>query len=66
VSGKEVTTIIIWATLATLIIWDIVVANNHTAGDTISEVMLRQASSHPIIAFALGVLVGHLLWPQFK
>jgi hypothetical protein len=66
VSGKEVTTIIIYAVLALLIIWDLIVATNGAAGDTISEVMLRQASNHPIIAFALGVCVGHLFWPQCK
>jgi hypothetical protein len=62
VSGKEVTTIIIWSVTALLVVWDIIVASNGTPGDTISEIMYRQACAHPIIAFALGCVCGHLFW----
>ena len=31
---------------------------------TISYDILTAAQTHPIIAFAAGVLCGHLFWPQ--
>lgn len=40
-------------------------ATNNTYGDTISEVILKYARKYQIIAFLFGVLMGHLLWPQF-
>jgi len=47
-----------------LIVWDIYAATNKERGDTISEVVLDFARRHPVIPFLLGVLMGHLLWPQ--
>lgn len=47
-----------------LIAWDIYAAANKERGDTISEVVLGFARRHPVIPFLLGVLAGHLLWPQ--
>lgn len=49
-----------------LISWDIYVAVNATPGDTISELALSFAGRHPILPFSLGVIVGHLFWPQAK
>jgi hypothetical protein len=52
--------------------WDVVAALNDVEGDTFSEV-LRDAvlggEAPPwiltlIVGFALGILVGHLWWPQ--
>lgn len=31
---------------------------------TISYLILSRATRYPIIAFACGVLAGHLFWPQ--
>jgi len=47
-----------------LIAWDIYAAMNKKRDDTISEVVLGFARRHPVIPFLLGVLAGHLLWPQ--
>ena len=47
-----------------LIIWDIYVYVLPGDGDTISEVILAWAKSYTIVPFSLGVLAGHLLWPQ--
>ena len=47
-----------------LIVWDVYAATNKERGDTISEVVLGFARRHPVIPFLLGVLMGHLLWPQ--
>lgn len=58
-------TIAILIVIAVLLIaWDIYVATNKKKGDTISEVTLDFARRHPVIPFLLGVLCGHLLWPQ--
>lgn len=47
-------------------VWDIFVAVHigTSAGATVSELMLSWASRHPIVPFAMGVVVGHLFWPQ--
>lgn len=47
-----------------LIAWDVYAATNKERGDTISEVVLAFARRHPVIPFLMGVLMGHLLWPQ--
>jgi hypothetical protein len=33
-------------------------------GGTISEVTLAFAQDHPVVGFIIGVVCGHLLWPQ--
>lgn len=60
---KSVTTWVIVAAAAALIVWDIRVAANAIPGDTISELMLAYARAHPWLPFAWGVLSGHLFWP---
>ena len=47
-----------------LIAWDVYVFLTPGDGDTISEITLGFAMRHPVLPFALGVLCGHLLWPQ--
>jgi hypothetical protein len=66
VSGKwrRFTSWSIVAATAALIGWDIVVATNNETGDTISEVLLDASRKRPIIAAALGIVIGHLFWPQ--
>jgi hypothetical protein len=64
IDGKKVTVGLIIAATAGLIGWDIVVAANKEKGDTISEVLLKSARKVPAVAFAWGVLSGHLFWPQ--
>lgn len=53
------------AVSAALIGIDIYWATNAERGDTISEVILKYARKYQVIAFLFGVLMGHLLWPQF-
>jgi len=50
-----------------LIMWDVYVAFFNKVPnrqDTISGVVLGFAKRHPVIPFAIGVVCGHLLWPQ--
>lgn len=61
---RVITGWVIAAAIATLIVYDVVMIVNKTDGDTISEILLKVASRWPVIAFAAGVVVGHLWWPQ--
>ena len=47
-----------------ILIWDVVanVAGHPEA--TISAGLLQIASEHPGVAFVLGFLMGHALWPN--
>ena len=45
------------------IIWDIVAIVLDRSG-TISKVTIAGAISYPSIPLALGILIGHLLWPM--
>lgn len=62
--SKKITVAVMAICAAALIGWDIVVAANDTPGDTISEITLAFAMRHPVIPFAVGVLMGHLWWAQ--
>jgi hypothetical protein len=72
VTWRRWTTIgILVAIVLALVGWDVYVAvaergsgNDPSSGGTISEVVLGFAGEHPAIPFALGVVCGHLLWPQ--
>ena len=55
---------VIIGTIVILIAYDVWVFIEPSPADTISEVLLRAASGNPIIPFALGVVFGHLFWPQ--
>ena len=47
-----------------LIVLDVYMWWNAIPGDTISEVSLINSLRHPMIPFVLGVIMGHLFWPQ--
>jgi uncharacterized membrane protein len=54
-----------WATIAVLILVlfvDIYMALH--GKELISHVMLEAARKHPIIGVLVGILIGHLFWPQ--
>jgi hypothetical protein len=46
-----------------LVAWDIWLYVNPAPSDTISRVIADAAQDHPLLPFALGVLIGHWLWP---
>jgi len=62
--GKHTTEIILGAVTLSLIGWDIWLACNEVAGDTISQTLLALARQYPSVPFVAGVLMGHLWWPQ--
>ena len=62
--AKRVTVGLLIAVTAGLIGWDIYVAANEPRGDTISEIILATSRIYSSLPVALGVVVGHLLWPS--
>jgi hypothetical protein len=63
---KKITILLLLAVIVILGGWDIYVAANAHSGDTISEIVLAASIERPIIPFVLGVVCGHLFWPQTK
>lgn len=61
---KNATKIIIVVVILTLIIYDIFAFVYGGRDATISDIVLHSVCAKPILAFAGGVLTGHLLWPQ--
>jgi hypothetical protein len=62
-SMRRVTTWLLGAAIGGLAIYDLVPFIRKDSGDTVSEVLRDVSRSHPILAFALGAVVGHALWP---
>ena len=59
------TVLILVATAILLLVWDIYVAYfNDEKNDTISSIVYRSALQHPLLPFGIGVIMGHLFWPQ--
>ncbi len=58
----RLTTKIIMGVTGTLIAYDLYAAATPEKGDTISEVIAREARRRPVIALGLGVLLGHWFW----
>lgn len=58
--------LIILATIIIIVLWDVSVVLMGRPETTISAVLLQLAKDNPIISFAMGVVVGHLFWPNFK
>ena len=54
--------IIVWVSVA--VVYDVVIAYFYGAQPTISRIVHDWAYGNPVIAFALGVLCGHLFWSQ--
>jgi hypothetical protein len=54
--------IIAWVAVAA--VYDVIVAYLYGSQPTISRVIHDWTYGNPVIAFALGVLCGHLFWSQ--
>ena len=65
---RTATLVIMAAGLLSVVLWDVVVASNKTSDDTVSEISLGFLRRYPIaglaIFTALGIVLGHLTWPQ--
>lgn len=64
ISPRVLTSIVLLCVTLGLVVYDAVVIWRAYPAATISEVILAVAQEQPILPFLVGVLVGHLLWPQ--
>jgi len=65
-SGRRLTQIIIIAATMLVIVYDVIAVSAWGVDATVSRVTLSWAKSNPILPFAVGVVCGHLFWPQPK
>jgi hypothetical protein len=65
---RTITTIAIAVATVALIGWDLYVNFNTIVGDTISETLANWIKAAPVIAVALGFVMGHFVgdWPDIK
>jgi hypothetical protein len=60
--------LILW--IAAIVLWDVWVFCNLDPNWTVSATLLRWALARPIlplvVSVAIGILIGHLFWPQEK
>jgi hypothetical protein len=61
---RQATIAILAAVALSLAIYDVIAVWRGGNGATISEVLLAAGRSYPILVLALGILLGHLFWPQ--
>jgi hypothetical protein len=61
---RLITIFILLGIVAGLISYDIYLASNNVRGDTISEIVAHYAKRSIFIPLALGILIGHFLWPS--
>ncbi len=55
----------VFAVTAGMIGWDALVAvDDGETKDTISDILLSAAKKRPVTTLAVGLLLGHLFWPQ--
>ena len=58
--------LIILVAIIVISLWDITVVLMGRPEATISHVLFQSTKANPIIAFMLGVVIGHLFWPNFR
>lgn len=61
--NPKVTRIMLLVVVILLIIYDIYAAV-HGIQNTISAVTLGIAEKHPVLPLCVGIIAGHLFWPQ--
>lgn len=47
-------------------VWDVYLALTRIQGETPSDIILQFLQRYPVIAVLIGVLIGHLVWPQYR
>jgi hypothetical protein len=62
--GNDLCVVVLAVTLAAVGGYDVFAALFLGRAATVSATILDLSRSHPILPFLIGVLVGHLLWPQ--
>jgi hypothetical protein len=49
-----------------VLFWDATVLLMDRPEATLSAVLMQITKENPIVAFVLGVVIGHLFWPNFR
>lgn len=52
------------AVVALLIVWDVFAQLRWGYTGTISYDILTASKNHPLIPLSIGIVMGHLFWPQ--
>lgn len=60
----KITVAVILAVVLALVLYDVWALYRFGVDATISAITLRAAMAHPVVALAVGVVCGHLFWPQ--
>ena len=60
----NITTWILVGAVIFLVVWDGYAAMRWGYTGTISFDILTASKAHPIIPLAMGIVLGHLTWPQ--
>lgn len=60
----KLTKIILITAVVALSLYDIVALINGGSEATISRITLSYSKEYPVIPFAVGVVCGHLFWPN--
>ena len=55
---------VIYGTIMLLIVYDIFILLDKGVEQTISSVLLKLGQKYPIIPFGIGVVFGHIFWPN--
>lgn len=51
-----------WAIIAALIAYELIAILTGPNSDTITEIIQRRTTQHPIIPLIIGLILGHLFW----
>lgn len=63
-SGQQVGIIILATVLLGVGVYDVFAALFMPPGSTISAIVLNLAQRYPILPLLVGIVLGHLFWPQ--
>ncbi len=55
---------VIYGSIIVLVVYDIFILLDKGVDQTISSVLLKISKNYPIIPFALGIVFGHIFWPN--
>jgi len=60
----KITQVVVLGAVLAIVLYDIAAYSLWGVSATVSRVTLGWASGLPIISLAIGVVIGHLFWPQ--
>jgi hypothetical protein len=66
VDYETVTKVIILLIVVIVAVWDVFLISTGNCAATFSVVLYESSKAWPIIAFALGVLCGHVFWQIYS